>query len=323
MIPFRIAGTSALPPGPAVSTAELVGRLPVPRDPGGVVARTGVSSRYLAPTGMQAAELGAQALRAALDAADLPAAALARLVFVDSLGGDMHIPPTANAVAASAGIVGTCDCFDLNNACMGFLTALDLGARSVATGSGPVGIVVVEMGSRYITPEEPRPFLVLGDGVAAVVLDRARGGEGLLASYLRNDGTRDGGVRLANGNLTRRPETIRFGEANATMARLALDAIRHSTDRVLADCGLTLSAIDWILPHQPNGSLLDQIIDVLDVDPACIVRVVHEVGSVGAASIAISLDRLLRSGRCRAGDRVLMVGVGAGLSFGAEVVQLA
>ncbi len=321
-MPVRIAGTSTLPAGPAVSTAELAGRLAVPRDPADVVDRTGIVSRHLAPPGVQAADLGARALRAALEVADLPAAALARLVFVDSLGGDMHIPPTANAVAVGAGIAGTCDCFDLNNACMGFLTALDLGARSIATGSGPVGIVVVEMGSRYIRADEPRPFLVLGDGVAAVVLDRARGGEGLLASYLRNDGSHDGGVRLANGNLTGHAETIRFGATNATMAQLALDAIRRSTESVLADCGLTLSAVEWVLPHQPNGSLLDQIVEALGLDPARVIRVVHEVGSVGAASIAISLDRLLRSGRVRPGDHVLMTGVGAGLSFGAMLLRL-
>jgi 3-oxoacyl-(acyl-carrier-protein) synthase III len=322
MLRVRIAGTSALAAGPAVSTAELVSRLSAGRDRDAVVKRTGIVSRRLALAGMQAAELGARALRVALAAADLAADALARLIFVDSLGGDMHIPPTANAVATSAGIAGTCDCFDLNNACMGFLTALDLGARSIATGSGPVGIVVVEMGSRYITPEEPRPFLVLGDGVAAVILDQARGEEGILASYLRNDGTCDGGVRLANGNLTGRVETIRFGESNATMGRLALDAIRRSTESVLRECGLDLAAIDWVLPHQPNGSLLDQIVDALGIDPTRVVRVVHEVGSVGAASIPISLDTLLRSGRARSGDRVLMTGVGAGLSLGAMLIQL-
>src|SRR5262249_22525672 len=195
------------------------------------------------------------------------------------------------------GLAGTCDCVDLNNACMGFLSAFDLAARSIATGYGPVGIAVVELGSRYMTPDEPRPFLVLGDGVAGVVLDRARPGEGILASFLRNDGTIDSGVRLRHASLTHQPETIRFGASGAGMSRMAIDAVRRSTEAVLSECQLALSEIDWVLPHQPNGTLLTEITQNLGVDPARVVRVVHEVGSVGAASIPISLDRLLRSGR--------------------------
>jgi len=72
-----------------------------------------------------------------------------------------------------------------------------------------------------------------------------------------------------------------------------------------------------------DGTLpAENFVEALGVDPQRTVRVVHEVGSVGAASIPISLDRLLRSGRVRSGDRVLMTGVGAGLSFGAVLVRL-
>jgi 3-oxoacyl-[acyl-carrier-protein] synthase III len=317
MIPVRIAGTASVRPGRPVTTAELAARLHPRRETADVEARTGIVSRHLSENGTTAAELGAQALRAALAAADMPPRSLARLIFVDSLGGDMLIPTTSNGVAAALGVAGTCDCFDLNNACMGFLSALDLAARSVATGHGPVGIAAVELGSRYITPEEPRPFLVLGDGVAAVVVDEARGNEGILASFLRNDGTIDSGVRLRHAALTRAPETIRFGASSEGMSRIAVDAVRRSTDAVLAEAGLALGDIEWVLPHQPNGTLLTEMIRSLDIDPARVVRVVHEVGSVGAASIPISLDRLLRSGAVGPGDRVLMVGVGAGLSSGA------
>jgi 3-oxoacyl-(acyl-carrier-protein) synthase III len=323
MIPVRIAGTGSVRPGRAVTTAELAGRLEPTRDAGEVEQRTGIVSRHLADEGATAAELGAQALRSALAAADLPAQALARIIFVDSLGGDMLIPTTSNGIAAALGLAGSCDCFDLNNACMGFLTAFDLAARSIATGHGPVGIAAVELGSRYITPEEPRPFLVLGDGVAAVVLDEARTGEGILASFLRNDGTLDSGVRLAHASFTRQPETIRFGAPNAGMSRLAIDAVRRGTAAVLAQCGLALADVEWVLPHQPNGTMLTEITQSLGIDPARVVRVVHEVGSVGAASIPISLDLLLRSGRVRPGDRILMVGVGAGLSSGAILFQMA
>src|SRR6185369_14580856 len=162
-LPVRIAGTSSFAPGPTVTTAELVRRVSPPRDAAAVEARSGVATRSFAPRDVTHAELAAAALTEALAVAALPATALERIIFVCSFGGDMAVPATANHVAARLGLAGSCDCFDVNNACMGFLTAFDLAARSIATGSGPVGIAAVELISRFTTPDDPRPFLVLAD----------------------------------------------------------------------------------------------------------------------------------------------------------------
>ena len=322
-IPVRIAGTGTVPAGRPVSTAELVARVQGGLDCAEVEAKTGIVSRYFAESGATAAELGARALQEALAMAELPAAALQRLIFVSSLGGDAMIPATSNIVAARLGLAGTCDCFDLNNACMGFLSALDVGARSVATGRSPIGIVVAELGSRFIVPEDPRPFLVVGDGVAAAVLDTARGAEGLLASWLRNDGTMAGDVTLGHAGLTGRRETTRFTSSNQHITALAIDGFRHSVEAVLAEAALTLAEIEWVVLHQPNGALLRRVVEALGLDPARTTSVVREVGSVGAACIPMSLDRLLRSGRVRAGDRILMAGVGGGISYGAVILRVA
>jgi 3-oxoacyl-[acyl-carrier-protein] synthase III len=321
-IPVRIAGTGTVPAGNAVSTAELAAQVTGRPDPAVVEAKTGIAWRYFAGAGDSAAQFGAGALRAALAMANLPATALGRLIFVSSLGGDAMIPATSNMVAAALDLRGTCDCFDLNNACMGFLSALDVGARSVATGYEAVGIVACELGSRFITPEDPRPFLVVGDGVAAAVLVPARGDEGVLGCWLRNDGTMAGDVTLGHAGLTGRRETTRFTSSNANITKLALEGFRRGIEAVLEDTGLSLGEVEWIVLHQPNGSLVRAVAESLGLDPARLVLVVRELGSVGAASIPISLDRLLRSGQAKRGDRVLMAGVGGGASYGAMLLRL-
>lgn len=318
----RIAGTGTVAPGRSVPTAEVVTHVTPPRDAAEVTARTGIASRRFAHPDESPAQLGAEALRRALAAADLPATALTRLIFVTSGSGDLLFPATANLVAAALGLAGSCDCFDLSNACMGFLTALDLGARSIATGSGPIGITVVELASRVITADDPRPYLVFGDGVAAAVLTPGRPGEGILGCHLWNDGVLFGNVRLANPIMTFRRETIRFTASSARMGDEAIAAVRRSAAVVLGEAGLTLADVDWVLPHQPNGPLLEAIIAALGVPRARVIPVVHEVGSVGAASIPISLDRLLRTRDVRAGDHILMVGVGGGLSSGAILYRV-
>lgn len=310
-------------PGRRVTTAELVEQVHPKRDAAEVEARTGIRSRYFAEPGTTCAELAAQALAAALADAEIAPERLERIIFVNSTGGDMLIPATANTVAASLGLGGTCDCFDLNNACMGFLTAFDIGARGVAMGSGPVGIVAVELASRYHTPAVPRPFLVFGDGAGAAILDTGHPEEGVLASWLRNDGSIAGTVTFAHPGLTNRRETAHFNTSNREMGQLALEIVRRSTDAVLSQSGLQLSEVDWILPHQPNGFLLQAMIADLGIDPDRVVPVVQDVGSMASASIPISLDRLRRSRSIRPGHRILMVGVGAGLCSGAILHQIA
>lgn len=322
LLAVRIAGTASVTPGRRVTTAEHVRRLSAPRDPTQVAARTGIASRYVAPPDASFASLGADAVGAALAAAALPAGEVRRLIYVNSTNGDMVVPATANLIAARLGLAGSCDCFDMNNGCMGFVTALDLAARTVATGGGPAVVVSSEMGSRCTVPEDPRPFLVFGDAAAAAVVTAPRDGEGILGVWLRNDGAAGGEVTLANGVLTHQRETVRFGTPSARMLELALTLFRRGIDAVLAQASLSLADVEWVVPHQPNGSMLATVVEVLGIDRERVVPVVQEVGSLASASIGIGLDRLLRTRPVRPGDRILVAGVGAGLSCGALLYRV-
>jgi 3-oxoacyl-(acyl-carrier-protein) synthase III len=320
MIAAGILGTGSALPARAVSTEELLAAALPDRDPIEMARRIGVRARHFLDerAGESAASIGADALGRALEAAALPAGALRRIVFVSSTGGDHLIPATANSVAERLGLDDTCDAFDLNNSCAGFVSALDVAARSVATGLGPCAVVVAETFSRYLAPARPRPFLVLGDAAAAVVIGEARApGEGLLASHLRNSAALRGRMTTRHPGVTRAVETIEFAASSEELADAALDAIGRSSAAALEHAGLAAADVDWWLPHQPNGELLERIASGLGIDRARMVNVVEDVGSVGAASIPLSLDRLLRSGRLRARDVVLMAGVGSGTGYGA------
>lgn len=320
MIPVRVLGMASALPGREVTTVELSQQLG--REPAAMERRTGIRSRHWAEPGTQVAQLGAQVLREALDAAGMKATQLRRLLFVSSTGGEILIPATANRVAAALGLAGTCDGIDLNNACMGFLSAFDLASRCVATGLSPVGIVVVELGSRIVDASDARPYLVFADAAAAAVLGPARSGEGLLGAVLANDGTLPPDTVLEHPLFTGRPERVRFHVSREEIVHIAMNALSTATRTVLEQARVTLGDIQWVLPHQPNGAMLRTIVEGLGVAPERIVPVVQETGSVGAASIPVSLDRLLRTRPVKPGDRILMVGVGAGVSHGALLYQV-
>jgi 3-oxoacyl-(acyl-carrier-protein) synthase III len=323
MIPARILGTGSLLAGRRMTTGELVARALPGKDPAAIEERIGIATRLWLEPGTDAAATGAKALAGALEMAGLEARALRRIVFVSSTGGDHLIPATANAVAEKLGLDDTCDGFDVNNACTGFLSAFDLAARSVATGLGPVAIVAAETFSRYLPPDRPRPYLVLGDAAAAVVLGEARRGEGVVASHLRNSSALRGRVTMAHPGRTGAPPFLDFQASYDELTDSAFEAIAKSARAACAEAGLGLAEVEWFLPHQPNGRMLERVVDGLGVPRERIVSVVEEIGSVGAASVPVSLDRLLRTRAVRPGDRLLLSAVGAGTGYGSILYRVA
>ena len=322
MLGVRILGTGRVLSGREKTTAEVAAEAMPDRDAADLVARTGIDTRYWLDEGATTAELGTAALGGALEAAGRPASDLRRIILVTSTGGDWLIPANANAIAEQLGLAGGCDCFDVNNACTGFLTGFDIAARSVATGLEPVAVVVVETLSRYLSRERPRPYVVLGDAAAACVIGADETGGGVVASHFGNLGAWRGSVSMRHPQMTGETPRIVFESTNAELAGLATEALARSARLTLAEAGLEMNEIDWVVPHQPNGRMLDKIVEHLGVAPECLVRVVHEIGSVGAASVPVSLDRLMRERPVEAGHHVLMLGVGAGMAYGAILLRI-
>jgi 3-oxoacyl-[acyl-carrier-protein] synthase III len=320
VIPARILGTGSLLPGRTVSNEDLARALPG-RSAADIGARTGLEQRRWVEPGTRSATLGAEALRRALEAARLEARALRRVIFVSTAGGDTLIPANANRVAHALGIDGEADAFDLNNACLGFLTALDLAARSAATGLAPVAIVVVEIFSDLVSPEDPRPYLVAGDAAAAVIVGPGREGEGIRGISLRNKGSLGGTVTMPHPRFSKAFERVTFTAGNRQMGEMAIALLRASVASALAESGDRLEDMNWVLPHQPNGVMFEAILAALAVSPDKTVPIVHEVGTTGAAAIPVSLDRLMRTRAVSPGDRILMASVGTGVSYGAMIYQ--
>ncbi len=227
----------------------------------------------------------------------------------------------ANHVAAALDIDDTCDCFDVNNTCTGFLTGLDIAARSVATGMGPVAVIAVETFSRNLSPKEPRAMMVFADGAAACIIGPARTAEeGLLAVHLRNNAMLRGRILHAH------PQPgmyYQFAPSGKELADAAIACIGHASRTVMQSAGLGPDEVDRFLPHQPNGPLYTAIARDLGFGPEKLYPVVDDVGSLGAASAPYSLDQATRTGSVRPGMTLLLAGVGSGTSYGAILLRTA
>ena len=317
---MQIRGTGSATPAQEVPTARLLALALPGRDPVQLQPKIGIDSRGWLGPGESVTGLAAAAARGALASAGVSPGALRRVVVATSTGGDHHIPTVANGVIGELGLDDSCDGFDVHNACTGFLSALDIGARSVATGLGPVLVVAVEAFSPALLPSAHRAYLVLGDAAAAVVLDEGEG-TGLRPCFLANSAALRG--RMVQPHLhTMAAPTYTFDTAGEVLLASALEHISRACGRVLDEAGLGWDDVDWFLPHQPNGHMLDALVAAMGVPPGRLVPVVQRVGSVGAAAVPVSLDVLYRSGRLRPGDCVLMATVGSGTAYGAVLYQV-
>ncbi len=328
MIRSSILGTAHALVGRQVHTDELLARAFPDRAPGPLRQRIGIDTRYWVHDHQTTAEIGAGVLGDALADARLDARELDRIILVISSGGDCLVPASANGVAHQLGLDNTCDCFDLNNACTGFLSGLDIASRCVATGSGPVAVVAVETLSRHIDPSHPRAWVVLGDAAGACILGPGDGSEGVLASHFSNRGAWQDAVYGPHPILPRLPDKtptdrfIDFHRGYQEIRELALSQLWETVDALMAQSGLAVGDIDWLAPHQPNGGLLDFILSELGVAPERTVRVVQEIGSVGAASVAVTLDRVRRQRPLAPGDTLMLLAMGGGISHGGLLWRL-
>lgn len=324
MLPVKIAGLGAYLPERAVSNQELAAQLGVSAS--WIERATGVHQRryvtHETSAGMAAAA-GRRALAAAgLDLADLDA------IIGASTAPQQAIPCTAALVQRELGAPdGRSVCFDLNATCLSFLVALHTAAQLIAADVYRCILVYSsEITSRSLNLAEHESAVLFGDAAAAVVLTRAEPDQPSAIWHARF-ATFSSAAHLTEvrggGTLHHPNDPATTAEMNTfRMQGLAVfkQATRHSgpfLDRFFNELGWERSAIDLVVPHQASRHAIEQLHLRLDFRPAQVYSNLALRGNCIAASLPLALTEAAESGRMRRGDRVVLLGTGAGLTLGA------
>ena len=310
----RIVGTGSYLPAQILTNHDLAKR--VDTSDAWIRARTGIRERRIAAPAEQTSDLSEHAARAALAAAGI-APADVDLIIVATTTPDMVFPSTACILQAKLGAKGG-PAFDVQAVCSGFVYALAVADRMVASGMVRNALVVgAEIYSRILDWNDRGTCVLFGDGAGAVVLLPARV-PGILSAHLHADGSyRDilcvpGWV--ADGATTGSPFVKMEGGAVFKFAVRVLAEVAHealTANRVGTD------AIDWLIPHQANIRIIDATAKKLGVPMEKVVTTVERHANTSAASIPLALDEAVRDGRITEGERVLLLGVGGGFTWGA------
>ncbi|MBE0428530.1 MAG: ketoacyl-ACP synthase III [Thermoleophilia bacterium] len=288
-----------------------------------ISSRSGIRERHIAENGQAASDMGAIAARRALAAAEASPGDI-DLIIVASLSPDMIFPPTASFISGAIGANGT-PAFDLSAACTGFIYALAAGSSFIASGQAERVLVVgAEAVSKMIDWADRSTAVLFGDGAGAVLLEPASGeGEGIIGFDLGNDpegadllDLPAGGSRLPASRETIE-NRLHFLKMNGReVFKFATRIIVSSARKVLAEHGLRVEDVDLFVPHQANIRIIDTAARKLGIPPERVFSNLERYGNTSCASIPLCLDEAAAAGRLGGGSLALMVGFGAGLSWG-------
>lgn len=321
-----ILGTGSYLPRKVLSSAELGKRLGVGER--WVLDKTGIKERRIAAPDEVTSDLAANACRQALTAAKMTADEVDLIVLATSTK-DQPMPATASVVQAKLGAMRAA-AFDIDAVCTGFVYGLIAAhAMLLADPARRVALVVgAEIYSRFLDYDDRRTSVLLGDGAGAVVLAKAPSGTGFLATTLGSDGTLADLVQIPAGGSSKPPttETLESGGHYFTMrGREVRDLASRVVPEVISDllkiANLDLSDIGLLVPHQANGVMLAEWAKTLQLGPDKLHLTVGSYGNTGSASVPITLDDAVRRDRLHAGDVILLVAFGGGMTWGGVALE--
>jgi 3-oxoacyl-[acyl-carrier-protein] synthase III len=321
MIYARIAGTGSFLPGEPITNEQLIAAHGLESSDDWIAERTGIRARHLAAPGVASSDLALVACRQALAAAGANANDIDLVVLATSTP-DFVFPSTAALLQAKLGIKNGAPAFDVQAVCSGFIYALAIAEKFIASGSHQRALVVgAEVFSRILDWKDRGTCVLFGDGAGAVVLE-ASDEPGLLATTLHADGSYNDILsvpgHLSGGQPIGDPLLRMDGQA---VFKFAVKVLAEVAQETLAAANMSAAQINWLLPHQANSRIIQATAKKLALPMEKCIVTVDRHGNTSAASIPLALDEAVRTGRVKRGDLVLLEGVGGGFTWGASLFR--
>jgi len=297
----------------------------VATDDGWIQSRTGIRERRIAADEQTSATLAYDAALKALDVAHLLPVDL-DLIIVSTSSPEHLFPATACLVQDWLG-AHKAGAFDLLAACSGFIFALNIATQTIRSGSIKNALVIgTETLSRIVDWNDRNTCILFGDGAGAFVLQAREERGGVVSAVMRSDGSGGDLLNVPAGG-SRHPasiDTVMNGQHYIHMNgrevfRFATRVMTQSTEEAVAEAGITKDEIDLVIPHQANLRIIEAAMRSLNISmERCIINL-DRFGNTSTASIPIATCEAIQQGRLKVGDKVVFVGFGAGLTWGAAV----
>jgi 3-oxoacyl-[acyl-carrier-protein] synthase-3 len=320
-----ISGVGSYVPEKIITNADLAKMVDTTDE--WITTRTGIKARRIAAKDEFTSDLAAKAALRAMKKAGVKPEQL-DLIIVATITPDMPFPSTACLVQQKIGAYRAA-AFDIEAACSGFIYALEIGQQFIMSRTyNTVLVIGAEKLSSIVDWTDRNTCVLFGDGAGAAILQNRPNSHGLLTACMGADGQKadllsmpGGGSRcpasaatVASGmHFLRMDGKETFKNAVQAMHTAALESLRR--------CEIDITQIKCIVPHQANRRIIDAVAERLGAKPEQVFINLDKYGNTSAASVAIALDEAVESTRFQRGDLILLIVFGAGLTWGAAVIE--
>jgi 3-oxoacyl-[acyl-carrier-protein] synthase III len=292
-----------------------------------ITSRTGIKARRVAATDEFTSDLAAHAATRAMKKAGLKPEEI-DLIIVATITPDMPFPSTACLVQQKIGAYRAA-AFDIEAACSGFIFGLEIGQQFIMSRTyNTVLVIGAEKLSSIVNWTDRNTCVLFGDGAGAAILQNRPNTHGLLTACMGSDGQKADLLSMPAGG-SRCPASRESVEAGLHYLRMdgketfknAVQAMYSAAQEVLRRCEIDITQIKCIIPHQANQRIIDAVSERLGAKPEQLFVNLHKYGNTSAASVAIALDEAVEERHIQRGDLILLVVFGAGLTWGAAVIE--
>ncbi|HDH04841.1 MAG TPA: ketoacyl-ACP synthase III [Nitrospirae bacterium] len=321
----RITGTGSYVPEKVLDNFDLEKKVDTSDE--WIIERTGIRERRIAESAETTSDLSLEASKKALQAAGVKPKEI-DLIIVATMTGDMPMPSTASILQRKLGAKNA-GAFDLNAACSGFLYGLSVADNFVKAGTfKKILLVGAEVMSKFIDWKDRTTCVLFGDGAGAVVLEATSGKRGILSTHIYSDGNLWDFICLPGGGSEHPPslKTIKnrmhfvkmkgnetFKVAVRTLEKLVINTLKVNNVKP--------SELAMLIPHQANLRIISATAKRLKLSMSRVAINLDRYGNTSSASIPIALDEVVRDGRIRNGEYILLEAFGSGLTWASALIK--
>ncbi len=295
-----------------------------------ITTRTGIKQRHIAAPGEAASDYAIKAGKIAMERAGITAEDL-DLIIIATITADSPLPACASIVQDKLGATHAA-AFDLQAGCTGWVYALSVARNFVENGAAKNVLAVgVDLLSTITNWTDRTTCVLFGDGAGAGIVSAMKDDEyGFYDFVLGSDGSGAPALSIEAGG-SRVPITHEALDEHRNKVvmngrevfKFAVKVQGDAAELILNRAGLSMEDVDLVVPHQANVRIIESAVKRLGIPEEKFYVNIPRFGNTSAASIPIALNEAVEAGRVKKGDNILLVGFGAGLTWGAGVMKWA
>jgi len=307
-----------------------------------IYKRTGIKERRIAAPHVNASDLAKEASLRAMEMAEISVKDL-DLIVMATITPDTCCPSGANWLEAKLGAQRAVS-FDVVAACCGFIFGLSVAQQYLKSGTFKNALVVAsEIMSRSQDWTDRENCILWGDGAGAAVLQafdssgknqplQQNGKEisEILSTHIHTDGANGENLLLPGGGSKTTPisyesvdkklHTLRMIKGNESV-RVAVKRFAEAAEEAAAFNGIPISDVKWIIPHQANLRILQQMARRLNIPFEKVYLTIEKYGNISSATVPIALDEAVRNGSIQKGDLIVLTAFGGGLTWASSLIK--